>query len=304
MGDIGGGTPVIPLPNPGEGGPVGDIGGGTPVIPLPNPGEGGPVITPGGGTPVIPLPNPGEGGPVITPGGGVPVIPLPSPGEGGPVGGAVVIFPCSTKVRFLNAAFGYAPFRIMVNSSRFINVLNYASVSAYGCVPPGYHTVTVTGMDGYIYIQKSMPFQTNASTIAIINTPSGLDLLQINDAFPVTRGNGSFRVSNLALNSGPLDVLLGDGRVVFSDVYYKETTASKRIRPGAYQFFFAETSLMPIPAWQDIETLDAAFLGIYPPISTVGSLYLNVRPNSNYTVFILSSGAARNAVQTMVLEDR
>ena len=37
-------TPVIPLPNPGEGGPVapGDDTD-TPVIPLPNPGEGGPV---------------------------------------------------------------------------------------------------------------------------------------------------------------------------------------------------------------------------------------------------------------------
>ena len=89
-----GGEPVIPLPNPGEGGPVypGNTGsGGEPVIPLPNPGEGGPVY-PGdngsGGEPVIPLPNPGEGGPVY-PGdngsGGEPVIPLPNPGEGGPV---------------------------------------------------------------------------------------------------------------------------------------------------------------------------------------------------------------------------
>lgn len=42
-------TPVIPLPNPGEGGPVhpgntnGNIQDNTPVILLPNPGEGGPV---------------------------------------------------------------------------------------------------------------------------------------------------------------------------------------------------------------------------------------------------------------------
>ena len=35
-------TPVTPLPNPGEGGPVFD--GAEPVIPLPNPGEGGPVF--------------------------------------------------------------------------------------------------------------------------------------------------------------------------------------------------------------------------------------------------------------------
>lgn len=89
--------PVIPLPNPGEGGPVypgnDNSGNVEPVIPLPNPGEGGPVY-PGndnfpGAEPIIPLPNPGEGGPVY-PGndntsGAEPVIPLPNPGEGGPV---------------------------------------------------------------------------------------------------------------------------------------------------------------------------------------------------------------------------
>ena len=34
-------TPVTPLPNPGEGGPVYD--GSEPAIPLPNPGSGVPV---------------------------------------------------------------------------------------------------------------------------------------------------------------------------------------------------------------------------------------------------------------------
>ena len=49
---------VIPLPNPGEGGPVypGNMNGGTtdfgqiPVVPLPNPGEGGPGYPGGSGT--------------------------------------------------------------------------------------------------------------------------------------------------------------------------------------------------------------------------------------------------------------
>ena len=58
-------TPVVPLPNPGEGGPVpdGEAEGNFPVVPLPNPGEGGPIPDfDNGQTPVIPLPNPGEGG--------------------------------------------------------------------------------------------------------------------------------------------------------------------------------------------------------------------------------------------------
>ena len=57
-----GAEPMIPLPYPGEGGPVypGDDPAAEPVIPLPYPGEGGPVY-PGddpAAEPVIPLPYP------------------------------------------------------------------------------------------------------------------------------------------------------------------------------------------------------------------------------------------------------
>mgnify|MGYP000899281615 CR=1 FL=1 len=93
------------------------INDNTPVIPLPNPGEGGPVYDGNSGnTPVIPLPNPGEGGPVYDGStGNIPVIPLPNPGEGGPVNGGSSVRPPIwlplSRVRFLNAAFGYTTHR-------------------------------------------------------------------------------------------------------------------------------------------------------------------------------------------------
>ena len=113
--DGGGGsnTPVIPLPNPGEGGPVNGGGSNIPVIPLPNPGEGGPVDGGGSNTPVIPLPNPGEGGPVA--GGGSITIP---------------VWPMTTRVRFLNAAFGYNAFRVQISNRRVVSWLSYASISS------------------------------------------------------------------------------------------------------------------------------------------------------------------------------
>ena len=317
-------TPVAPLPNPGEGGPVYNGGASTGPLPLPTPEVGAPSDN--SGTPVIPLPNPGEGGPVFGGGGtstgplplptpelsapsdnsNIPIIPLPNPGEGGPVFGGGVIITNLAPVRFLNAAFGYRPFRVLIRNTRVVNWLSYASVSGYSRIPAGYHTVTVTGTDGYIYIQKTMLFQgSTPTTIAIINTLSGLDLLQITDnCCSFTTGAANFRVSNLALNSTPLDVLLGDGRVVYSDVRYKETTAFKRIAPGTYQFFFAETDLTPMPAWMDIETLDSAWIGMAPVPNTVASLYLNAAAYTSYTVFLLSSGAATNAIQTLVVQDR
>ena len=305
--------PVIPLPNPGEGGPVypGNDDAQIPVIPLPNPGEGGPVY-PGNDDaqiPVIPLPNPGEGGPVY-PGNdssAVPIIPLPNPGEGGPVYpgntnnswnvGATILptligalLPGAAKVRFLNAAY-----------NRFVNLLNYASASSYGQVRPGYRMVSIVGPDGYIYLQKSLPFQAGTiQTIAIINTASGMDLLQITDTCcPPGNGYSSFRIGNLAYNSGPLDV-----RVVYSDLRFKEVGAFKRIMPGTYQFFYADTSMSPMPAYQDIETLDSSWLGVYPPYETFGSLYLNIVPNAIYSVYLLQSGTNRNNIQNLILMDR
>ncbi len=288
------------------------INDNTPVIPLPNPGEGGPVYDGNSGnTPVIPLPNPGEGGPVYDGStGNIPVIPLPNPGEGGPVNGGSSVRPPIwlplSRVRFLNAAFGYTPIRIQINRVRVVTRLGYASVSSYVQAPGGYQTITVSGLDGYTYLRKTMPLPPGSlSTIAVINTPSGLDLLQISDQCCL-QGNcaSNFRVSNLALNSPPIDVLLKDGRVVYADVRFKETTIFKRVRPGTYQFLFAETDRSPMPSWMDIETLDSAFLGTPDLHDTIVSLNLEVEKNTNYTVFLLSSGTGERDIQTMVVTDR
>ena len=81
------------------------------------------------------------------------------------------------------------------------------------------------------------------------------DRLQISDrCCPPTGRYSNLRVSNLAYYSNPLDVLLADGRVIYADVRFKETTSYKRIRPGTYEFFFAETNLTPPPFHADIET--------------------------------------------------
>jgi len=66
------------------------------------------------------------------------------------------------------------------------------------------------------------------------------------------------------------DVLLADGRVIYTDVRFKETTSYKRIRPGTYEFFFAETNLAPIPSHADIETLDTSVKDYEPHLALDG----------------------------------
>ena len=264
--------------------------GQTPVIPLPDPGEGGPVAPDIGGTPVIPLPNPGEGGPVA-PGGGIGMVPG---------------WPRWSSIRFLNAARSYPPFRIFIGSTLAVRSLEFTAVSSYRRMASGYRSVTVSGQDGYIYLQKTLPFQDNAPvTVAVVQTAGGLDLVPISDVCcPPTGALSNFRMSNLAYNSQPLDLLLADGRVVYTDVQFKETTYFKQIRPGTYQFYQAETNLLPMPSYLDIETMDSAFIGVAPPFSALASLQLEAAPRSTYTLYVLSGGSGSNEIQTLVVTDR
>lgn len=150
-----------------------------PVAPLPNPGEGGAVFPGDAGIsdiPVIPLPNPGEGG-AVNPGnsGGIAIQPLPD---------YIVTVPARyAAVRFLNASHGYPAFRIFIDGTRVVNLLDAGSASGYVRLSAGTHTITVSGQDGYIYLEQPLLFPASStSTVAIINRTGGLSLTRIPDA--------------------------------------------------------------------------------------------------------------------------
>ena len=154
--------PVTPLPNPGEGGAVfDDLTGAAPVIPLPNPGEGGAV-------------NPGNSGGSGTT-GGIVIQPLPEI--------PIVVPTRYAAVRFLNATHGYPPLRIFIDGVRVINLLSSGTASGYIRVPAGSRVITVSGQDGYTYLEQPLTFASlSTSTVAIINRAGGLTLTKIEDA--------------------------------------------------------------------------------------------------------------------------
>ena len=56
-------------------------------------------------------------------------------------------------------------------------------ITSYVQAASGRRTMTISGANGYVYIQKSITIRPGASmTVAIINTASGLDLKEISDA--------------------------------------------------------------------------------------------------------------------------
>ena len=269
---------------------------------IPNPGEGGPVDsgngTDNGGIPVIPLPNPGEGGPVDS--GNRPFPPIFRPVFPGGTGGSVTVipgitFPCFNctatsfgRVRFLNASTGYQPFYVYLGNWMVASGLANGDITSYVQSASGTQTVTVSGANGYVYIQKSIQVSASSSmTIAIINTASGLDIMEISDiSCNAPSGNSCLRTCNLSQNLGPFDVSIGNQNnsyTAFTNVRYREVTPYTSFYPGWYQLYIARTG---------------AFPSTYVATATA-----NMSANMSYTLYIFNAPNATEGLRTMVVSN-
>ena len=284
-----------------------DADAATPVVPLPNPGEGGPVYdgttNDTDQTPVIPLPNPGEGGPAYNGNSGGSIsIPIyrpifPDHSQHTHVIGIVpgVTFPCTScntntfgKVRFLNAASGYQPFYVYLGNWLVASSFGNGDMSGYLQAASGSQTVTISGANGYVYVQKQITVKANASvTLAIINTSGGLDLLEISDSScGAPSGASCLRVCNLSLNLGPFDVSMGTANssyTAFTGVGYKEVTPYTSFYPGWYQLYIARSGANP---------------SVY-----VATAAANMSAGNSYTLYLFNASNTTDGLKTMVVSN-
>lgn len=224
----------FPCQIPARGGPVFD--GAEPVIPLPNPGEGGPVFDgPGWNTnghfhthfhpPVFRPIFPAFGSSItVIPGISFPCYNCTASGNFG-------------RVRVLNASTGYQPFNVSLGGWMIAGQLANGDITSYVQAASGRRTMTISGANGYVYIQKSITIRPGASmTVAIINTASGLDLKEISDAScSAPSGSACLRTCNLSLNLGPFDVTLENSSgsyTPFTNVAYKNVTSYATVYPN------------------------------------------------------------------------
>ena len=274
-----------------------------PITPLPNPGEGGPVdsgnsMDNGAGVPVIPLPNPGEGGPVDS--GRPNFPPIFRPIFPGGTGGSVTVipgitFPCYNctatsfgRVRILNASTGYQPFYVYIGNWMVASGLANGDITSYVQAASGTQTITVSGANGYVYIQKQVQVRASSSmTIAIINTASGLDIMEISDiSCNAPSGTSCLRACNLSQNLGPFDVSIGNQNssyMAFTNVRYREVTPYTSFYPGWYQLYIART-------------------GAYPS-TYVATAAANMSANNSYTLYMFNAPNATDGLRTMVVSN-
>ena len=274
-----------------------------PITPLPNPGEGGPVdsgnnMDNGAGVPVIPLPNPGEGGPVDS--GRPNFPPIFRPVFPGGTGGSVTVipgitFPCYNctatsfgRVRILNASTGYQPFYVYIGNWMVASGLANGDITSYVQAASGTQTITVSGANGYVYIQKPVQVRASSSmTIAIINTASGLDIMEISDiSCNAPSGTSCLRTCNLSQTLGPFDVSIGNQNnsyVAFTNVRYREVTPYTSFYPGWYQLYIARTGAFPS--------------------TYLATAAANMSANNSYTLYIFNAPNATDGLRTMVVSN-
>ena len=176
----------------------------------------------------------------------------------------------------------YNPFRISINNRTILSTLDYAEVSQYGRVSAGMQTITVSGQNGYVYLSRQMRIEANSKqTIAVVNTAGGLDLAMISDHVCAAPGSLScLRACNLSFNSGPLNLILSNGFVVFRNLNFMDVANYNRLRPGRYLFFVSQEGRILVTS----------------PI--------NVQSNSQYTIYIFNWNNSPDMLRTLVVEDR
>ena len=220
------------------------------------------------------------------------------------------------RVRFFHAAVQAGSLNVNVGSQRVASNLAFGNFSTYYCFAEGFRTVSLinAGSGRTLLLRKTVPMSYGEQlTFVIVNNAStgALELVRVNDTACSGQmgGFGCLRMANFLLGDTALDLLTADGRVLFSDVRYKETTLSRRLRPGSYSFLVANTPVRIEPRIQDVEMdqgewrISQRYLPGYGEMDLLLSFGMQARRGVLSTAYIIGQ-ANTGEVQVVVSEKR
>lgn len=240
--------------------------------------------------------------------GGTPQIPLPPivgqpemPEDQGTTGGVA-------GVRILNAAANYGSVSVTIGEDMLTSGLPFGSSTRYRRVREGFRVVTVSSSTypRHIIYRQVLPFVAGIRvTLALVNSANGLGIQMITDlpCFGGGRNLACLRMVNLSYNSGPLELVLEDGRVVFSDVRFKEVTSYKRANEGKYNFKVVNSPNRPMPIVSDISTINDLTYQLGGTWNALLEFSIDMKANTLYTVYILGNDGYVPSLQPYILEN-
>lgn len=222
----------------------------------------------------------------------------------------------AAQVRFLNAVTeGGGGLRITAGNRLLSSSLSPGALSEYFTVPAGFRAFALhDALHPWVLLFRStLPLTAgDRVTLALVRSRGGLDLVRVDDRPCGVRGSGHscVRCVNLAYNSPGLDLVLTDGRVVFTDVRFRETTNYRRAQPGRYDLYAAQTpDSPPLPA-TDIETveelprvLQAHLLPGSGLVEPLASFSLDLRGGEQVSVYLMGDWEASPLLQVKTVEN-
>ena len=240
--------------------------------------------------------------------GGVPQIPLP-PMVGQPgIPDDEIQGSGTANVRVLNGAANYGEVAISIGSKSLSESLPFATATSYIPIEEGFRTVTVSSATypKYIIYRQMIPFVAGVSmTLALVNSANGIGIQTMID-LPCrggARNLSCLRMANLSYNSGPLDLMLADGRVVFSEVRFKEVTQYKRAMAGNYSFVVVNSPNRPMPIVSELMLTNERANQNRRIQNGLLEFSIDMRANTLYTIYILGNDGYLPQLQAYVLEN-
>lgn len=213
-----------------------------------------------------------------------------------------------SRVRALNGVANYGELALSVGDVVIGSSIPYGTSTQYSNVPDGFRVVTISTarFPRRMIFRQVIPFIANIGvTLAMVNTSNGIGIQVVQDirCMNMSRQLACLRMVNLSYNSKPMDLALEDGRVIFSDVHFREITPFKRARPSRYNFVLLNSPNRPIPIVSDIVLINDLTYRFNGNWNALLQFSINMKVNTMYTVYIIGNDGYIPGLQSYILEN-
>lgn len=157
------------------------------------------------------------------------------------------------QVRFINASTYPVAVNIAIDDTVYASNSWFASVSEYGWVADGFHTVTVRRSFGprTLLYQQTLPFVAGQMNTMILTDTSagGMELINVSDSGcrNLPYNVSCFRFANMSYSGSDFDLLLSNGEMIFNHIDFQSVSPYKQAIAGTYRFMVTNSTLFPVP---------------------------------------------------------
>lgn len=214
----------------------------------------------------------------------------------------------NAQVRFLNASSNTFPVNISIDNTNYATNSRFGTISNYGQISDGFHTVTVRRASGLraVLLQQTFPFSVGQRyTMVLVDTAAGgLNMIQV----PSTGCNnmnyntGCYRVANMSYSGSSYDVMLYSHDAVFRNVGFQEVTAYKQAMTGSYQFYVTNANTFTVIRELPIIVIGTVTGGGFTNEPLV-SYQADIAPGMKYTSYLIGNNWSDTGFRVLTVED-